>query len=166
MEDLISRQAVMDCFKKWQPYMATRLWDFEQELSKLPSIEQEPCNTDTCKVVKAYMNEWDKPNNSDAISRQQAIKELKESAEHHANDSREETLLRRDIDIIKALPPVTPQQKIGRWIRWYEIIEDECCTIHDPYCKCSECGKEYDPYLSQFIKYCNECGAKMQEVEE
>ena len=37
-EDAISRQAVMDCFKKWQPYMATRLWDFEQELSRLPSI--------------------------------------------------------------------------------------------------------------------------------
>ena len=37
------RQAVMDCFKKWQPYMATRLWDFEQELSKLPPVNpQEP----------------------------------------------------------------------------------------------------------------------------
>lgn len=36
-DDCISRQAVMDCFKKWQPYMATRLWDFEQELSALPS---------------------------------------------------------------------------------------------------------------------------------
>ena len=42
-EDAISRQAVMDCFKKWQPYMATRLWDFEQELSALPSVKsQEP----------------------------------------------------------------------------------------------------------------------------
>lgn len=39
--DLISRQAVMDCFKKWQPYMATRLRDFEQELSNLPSVKQE-----------------------------------------------------------------------------------------------------------------------------
>ena len=38
--DAISRQAVMDCFKKWQPYMATRLWDFEQELSKLPTVTQ------------------------------------------------------------------------------------------------------------------------------
>lgn len=42
-EDTISRQAVMDCFKKWQPYMATRLWDFEKELSALPSVKpQEP----------------------------------------------------------------------------------------------------------------------------
>lgn len=40
-EDVISRQAVMDCFKKWQPYMATRLWYFEQELSKLPSVNSQ-----------------------------------------------------------------------------------------------------------------------------
>ena len=40
-EDAISRQAVMDCFKKWQPYMATRLWDFEKELSTLPSVSTE-----------------------------------------------------------------------------------------------------------------------------
>lgn len=37
-EDAVSRQAVMDCFKKLQLYMATRLWDFEKELSKLPSV--------------------------------------------------------------------------------------------------------------------------------
>ena len=41
-EDVISRQAVMDCFKKWQPYMATRLWDFEQELSALQSVTSQP----------------------------------------------------------------------------------------------------------------------------
>jgi len=38
MNDLISRQAVIDCFKKWQPYMATRLHEFENELSELPTI--------------------------------------------------------------------------------------------------------------------------------
>ena len=69
-EDAISRQAVMDCFKKWQPYMATRLWDFEQELSALPSVQpQEPktghwidnkartnlCNCSECGALsKAY----------------------------------------------------------------------------------------------------------------
>ena len=37
-DDVVSRQAVMDCFKKWQPYMATRIWSFEQELSNLPSV--------------------------------------------------------------------------------------------------------------------------------
>lgn len=41
-EDMISRQAVLDCYKKWQPYMATRLWCFEQELSALPLITPQP----------------------------------------------------------------------------------------------------------------------------
>ena len=41
-EDCISRQAVLDCFKKWQPYMATRLLDFEKELSELPSVTPQP----------------------------------------------------------------------------------------------------------------------------
>ena len=40
--DAISREAVIDCFKKWQPYLATRLWDFEQELSALPSVTPQP----------------------------------------------------------------------------------------------------------------------------
>lgn len=41
-EDCISRQAAVDCFKKWQPYMATRLLDFEKELSELPSVTPQP----------------------------------------------------------------------------------------------------------------------------
>lgn len=40
--DVISRQAVMDCFKKWQPYMATRLWEFEKELSALQPVNPQP----------------------------------------------------------------------------------------------------------------------------
>lgn len=46
--EYISRQAVMDCFKKWQPYMATRLHEFEKELSELPSVAMPP-DHDGCK---------------------------------------------------------------------------------------------------------------------
>ena len=49
--DLISRQAVIDCFKKWQPYMATRLHEFEKELSELPSVAI-PQDHDGCKDCK------------------------------------------------------------------------------------------------------------------
>ena len=41
-DDCIRRQSVIDCFKKWQPYMATRLWEFEKELSALPSVTPQP----------------------------------------------------------------------------------------------------------------------------
>ncbi len=69
-------------------------------------------------------------------------------------------------DNIKKLPSVTPKEKTGKWIRWYETIEQEHCTIHDPHCKCSECNQEYDPYIASLFNYCPNCGAKMQEVEE
>ena len=61
----------------------------------------------------------------------------------------------------KALPPVTPQQKTGHWISWYEIIEEERSTEHNPHCKCSECSTEVDPHISQSINCCPVCGAKM-----
>lgn len=56
--------------------------------------------------------------------------------------------------------------KTGHWITWYEQKETEWYIENIPHCKCSECGKEYDLHLIKFIKYCNECGAKMQENED
>lgn len=67
---------------------------------------------------------------------------------------------------VEALPSVTPQLKTGHWIRWYERKENDGCIEHIPHCKCSECGKKYDPHSSQFIKYCSKCGAKMVEPQE
>ena len=50
----------------------------------------------------------------DTVSRSQALKELEESAKHHANDSREEVLLYRDREIIRELPPVEPVACIAK----------------------------------------------------
>ena len=96
---------------------------------------------DSEEIIKALEQEPTPKNNLavDCISREQALRELKESAEHHANDSREEVLLRRDRDIIKALPSVTPQeQQTFKWCtdckeydqekhcchRWSKVIRD------------------------------------------
>ena len=67
-------------------------------------------------------------------------------------------------DIIEKMPPVK-EPKIGHWIRWYEQKDFGLYIGHIPHCRCSECGKEYDPHSSQFIKFCSECGAKMVESE-
>ena len=83
----------------------------------------------------------------DCVSRTQALKELKESAEHHANDSREEVLLRRDRDIIRALPPVTPTRKVGKW----DILG---CDLY----MCSKC---YAKFTHKF-NFCPTCGAEMR----
>ena len=100
----------------------------------------------------------------DCVSRTQALKELKESAEHHANDSREEVLLRRDRDIIRALPPVTPTRKVGKWIYNNSIQNWEC----------SECGETPKTmgyvgtaaFMTEHFKFCNHCGAEMRGVEK
>lgn len=65
-----------------------------------------------------------------------------------------------------AIKALEQDPKTGHWIRWYEQKENDCVVDNIPHCKCSECGKEYDPHSSQFIKYCNECGAKMVEPQE
>lgn len=56
-EDCISREDVMKCFKKWQPYMATRLWDYEQELKELPSVTPQPTFYPPCYDCNAKMDE-------------------------------------------------------------------------------------------------------------
>lgn len=73
--EYISREAVMDCYKKWQPYMATRLHEFEKELSELPSVAIPPdhdgckdCKYETypeyyypcCECKQNYTDEWQK----------------------------------------------------------------------------------------------------------
>lgn len=51
--EAVSRQAVIDCFKKWQPYMATRLHEFEKELFDLPPVTPQP-KTGRCKNCKYF----------------------------------------------------------------------------------------------------------------
>lgn len=63
------------------------------------------------------------------------------------------------------LKTVTPLQKVGKWIRWYEILKCDGYEDHLPHWKCSECEQEVSPYSAGFINYCPNCGAKM-EVEE
>lgn len=58
--------------------------------------------------------------------------------------------------IICQLPPVTSQQKYGKW-----IIIDDCEQF---IAKCSECGRIEDSRMISKYLYCH-CGAKMQEGE-
>ena len=97
----------------------------------------------------------------DAISRRAVIDMTGLSEWFDSSDSYNEFVI-----ALSELPPVTPQPKAGHWIRWYEQKETDWYVENIPHCKCSECGKEYDPHSSQFIKYCNECGAKMVEPQE
>jgi hypothetical protein len=104
----------------------TRFYDNEVTAKRLIDEQptKEPCNTDTCKVVRAYMNEWDKPNNSDAISRQAVIDGINRyfHDEYYQRTSIQDC---RDCfieDVIKKLPPVKPQEST-EWQQDHEILK-------------------------------------------
>lgn len=78
----------------------------------IKALEQEPCNTDTYKVVKAYMNEWDKPNNSNVISLEVVIEWLK--TKDIIKLSSQEEVARKEL---KALSPVTPEPCEDEYIK-------------------------------------------------
>ena len=59
---------------------------------------------------------------------------------------------------VNSVPPVSPQQKVGRWID----ITDHKREIACPVWECSLCG--VSNFLYDRTNYCPNCGAKM-EVE-
>ena len=92
----------------------------------------------------------------DAISRAKALEMLGDEPENWTDTEREIQEVndyRWFKSILEDLPPVTPQPKIGHWVRHKE----NCC-----YNKCSICEYEH----CKESNYCPNCGAKMKEVEE
>lgn len=64
---------------------------------------------------------------------------------------------------ILAMPPVAPQQKIGRWIAYEVRLPDRTILNY----RCSVCGRKLIGYNTETLSeapFCH-CGAKMQEVE-
>lgn len=99
----------------------------------ITALEQEPC--------------------TDAISRQAAIDALTKTSGIRG-------------DALKALydlPPVTPAEKVGRWVG----IDEEPYEDYE----CNKCGYVVSTFTANIephteYKYCPNCGAKMQEVKE
>ena len=94
------------------------------------------------------------------------LKELKKSCEYHAENSRELSLLQRDIIIVQEQPTVDAvPARHGKWIirdnpgtGWYRIT-------------CSECGEDvtstapcigFFPNAKVVWDYCPYCGADMR----
>lgn len=94
-------------------------------IDKLPPVNPQPCN--------------------DAISRQAVFKIQAKYAEYIGA-----TKFWQMSDDIKALPPVTPQPKIGHWIKTSSGF------------KCSKCLIVH----SHTSLFCQSCGAKMIEPQE
>ena len=85
---------------------------------------------------------------------------LRKSHESHATNSREESLLDRDIRLVKEQakyhPIIIEEPKQGEWIDTGEAIDDDIEV------KCSLCGEE----LYWLANFCPNCGARMREGDE
>lgn len=68
------------------------------------------------------------------------------------------------VDCLNEVPPVTPQLKIGQWIK-----HD---TGHSIYYDCSICGclapctETADSFIWKLSNYCPDCGAKMEKSKD
>ena len=116
-------------------------------LRDLPSVTSQPC--DDCvsrqELLKAIAT-WDKFG-CDADTKLVPYKDHYVPYIHYDDV----------INCIKGTPPVTPQQKVGWWIR--TIGENGVTSA----LRCSKCGFEDNRY--ELFNYCPKCGAKMQKVE-
>ena len=96
----------------------------------------------------------------DCISRAKALEMLGDEPENWTDTEREIQEVndyRWFKSILEDLPPVTPQQKVGKW-----IIIDDCEHF---IAKCSECGRIEDSRMINKYPYCH-CGAKMLQANK
>ena len=103
---------------------------------------------------------------SDLISKEEAIKAIKESAESPAFKgfmAMEQYMPEDAIEAIRNLLPVTPSIRKGHWIT--QIQSDRRSDMWPTNPKCSECGGEpcYENTIFNY-KFCPYCGAEMEQV--
>lgn len=132
----------------------------------LDCLTDRPC--DSCKFHESGRCErWDcvfeeKPDDcTDTISRQAVIDTLDTSDKFMDEERTVETYKALLKECYEVLPSVTPKQKMGRLIK--VVTEADYLGNETYHYECSECG-----FKSFFgtERYCQNCGAKMQEVDE
>lgn len=142
-------------------------WNDKKCKEIIEALEQEPCDTVSLGVFKQVMWERDVAIGQlkelgyglgekiepcdDAINRKDTLKAMIEQLGIRNEDyliPAEKTLYK----VVKNMPPVTPQQKMGRWI-----------SIDDAVSECSECGhrEPNERFIFEDINFCANCGAKM-----
>lgn len=154
-------------FAKW---VAREIFDDEWEYNKDAFAEIACRKLEKLGIVEANGDEWELVELEpceDAISRQAVIDAIDKWVKtEHILVTLPTDKVTPLFKSVNKLSPVNPQSKTGHWIRWYEKVEYKDWTDYMPYCKCSECGKQYDPHSSQFIQYCSKCGARMIDPHE
>jgi hypothetical protein len=122
-------------------------WEFKK-LCNLPSV------TPSYNSIKTELEP-----SADCISRAKALEMLGDEPENWTDTEKEIQEVnnyRWFKSILEELPPVTPQQRVGKWIQ----TKDDCdgVNFYDFSFECSKCGREQ----SFKSNYCPNCGAKME----
>lgn len=100
----------------------------------------------------------------DVVSRQAVLYGLASIAKAKAKSDAQKALMGRVMFFTEQLPPVTPQQKYGKWILADEQNKED--VENDNYrFICSECQCSDIHAKGTIVPYCWKCGAKMQESE-
>jgi hypothetical protein len=161
-EDAISRKEMTKLYNEYRPKLATHVYEFGEELTKLPSVQpkQIECEdaisrADAVKIANGYCHwsnvakEFEKlPSVQPKYNASEWCKDCKEYDHDKHCCPRYNKVIRNAVEEMK-------QPKTGHWIASHipESILDEC----------SECGFSCGAFT---FNYCPMCGAKMIEPQE
>ena len=124
-------------------------------IEALEKIDQEP----NYNSVKTELEPCD-----DAVSKQAVLDGLASIAKVKAKSDAQKSLMGRVMFFVEKLPSVTPQPKMGRWIKTPKAVMGEGYIWYCDKCEHKVYQDSSKPYPSE--KYCPNCGQpKMQEVE-
>ena len=109
------------------------------------------------KMVLQLIEEHEQRQSTDAVSREEALKEMQKYYDDCAKTSEYTRLgFETAMNVIKDLQPVTPERPKGEWIGHFnETFETHWNT-------CSLCGQE----TTIAWNFCPNCGTDMREVSE
>lgn len=153
-EDAISRKAVLDKLNKL--IEVERLQGTDEMGYGRERVSAYECMIHSIESEYLYPSVNPQQPGDDCISRQEAINCVT------SNEFRYKI-----VEDIKTLPSVTPKEKTGRWLHREDMdYLDENKVRHNHF-MCKDCGFIHDfvdGHTAQY-KYCPNCGAKIEEVE-
>ena len=145
--ELISRQ-VLDLWNKYKPTIAVDAIEYDRELKKLLGTNLAEVGTNCSEF----------PNNSDAISRQAAIKAIEDEWDGCCSEYPATQIIYDTTEAIERLPIIqSAEPKRGKWIHHPEIGYGETWL-------CDQCGEKTTSTVmgKPRANFCPNCGAKME----